>query len=118
MKLLCDENLPRALADRLRADGHDAVDVREIGLTGASDDDVLARAVAEQRVLITSDVRRFANVILTPPAATPGIVVVRFAGVTTSAVIDRICAVIANTNPHALTGALTIVEAAHVRRRC
>jgi predicted nuclease of predicted toxin-antitoxin system len=39
----------------LRRDGHDAVHVLELGMQGASDDQVLARAVQEDRVVVTVD---------------------------------------------------------------
>ncbi|MFL5406499.1 MAG: DUF5615 family PIN-like protein [Myxococcales bacterium] len=77
MKILCDENMPGSLANELRAAGLDAVDVRERNLRGANDDHVLSLALSEGRILVTMDLRRFGNLIATPPASTPGLVVVR-----------------------------------------
>lgn len=59
VKLLLDENLsPRAAVD-LRADGHDAVHLRERGRLGIADPEVLELAFAEDRVLVTANVADF-----------------------------------------------------------
>lgn len=54
MKFLANENFPRSAVEALRAYGHDVLWARS-DLTGATDDVILARAVADQRVLITFD---------------------------------------------------------------
>jgi predicted nuclease of predicted toxin-antitoxin system len=54
MRLLADENFPAAAVSALAATGHDIAWVRVIQ-PGASDHDVLALAVREQRVLLTFD---------------------------------------------------------------
>ncbi len=55
MKFLVDEGLSFRVADALTAVGHDAVHVTRIGLAGAVDEDVVARARTEGRVLISAD---------------------------------------------------------------
>jgi hypothetical protein len=54
MRLLTDENLARSVVVRLREAGHDCLSVKE-SMRGAADADILARAVAESRVLVTFD---------------------------------------------------------------
>ncbi len=54
MKLLANENCPRIIVDALAAAGHDVLWVRTAA-PGLADPDVLARAVAEDRVLVTFD---------------------------------------------------------------
>lgn len=71
-----DENVPDSVRTILRGAGHDVALARDQQLTGAPDEQVLAIASGENRVLITFD-RGFANVIQHPPAATAGIVVIR-----------------------------------------
>ena len=59
-RFLIDENLSPHLARHLRAvHGFDAVHVQERGLKGASDPDVLALAVAEDRIVMTGNADDF-----------------------------------------------------------
>jgi predicted nuclease of predicted toxin-antitoxin system len=58
-KLLLDENLSPAVALTLSREGFDVVHVRDRGLLHGSDEVVFARALAEERVLVTSDVDDF-----------------------------------------------------------
>jgi predicted nuclease of predicted toxin-antitoxin system len=54
MRFLANENFPGAAVAAIEAAGHDIVWVR-IEAPGASDPDVLARAVREERILLTFD---------------------------------------------------------------
>ena len=54
MKLLADENFPRAAVDALRSIGHDVLWARS-DIPGAGDEEILSRARAESRVLVTFD---------------------------------------------------------------
>jgi predicted nuclease of predicted toxin-antitoxin system len=54
MRLLANENFPGIAVEALRARGHDVAWVRT-DIPGASDQDVIHRAVAENRVLMTFD---------------------------------------------------------------
>ena len=62
MKIKLDENLPAALAKRLRGLGHDVETVREEGLEGKKDDRIWISAQSEGRFLITQDL----DLTLTP----------------------------------------------------
>ncbi len=54
MRLLENENFPLDAVEALRADGHDVMWIREEG-RGSSDEQILARAQREKRILITFD---------------------------------------------------------------
>jgi predicted nuclease of predicted toxin-antitoxin system len=59
-RFLIDENLSPLLAHHLRTlHGFDAVHVQELGMRGASDANVLARAIAEDRIVITGNADDF-----------------------------------------------------------
>ena len=60
MKLVLDEHLPLAVVAGLRDRGHDVVTAREL-VTGRdrSDAELLSRAAAERRAVVTSDVGDF-----------------------------------------------------------
>ena len=55
MKFLLDQNLSPKVAESLRAAGHDVTVAREVGLSRATDDVVMATARAEGRVLVSAD---------------------------------------------------------------
>ena len=60
VKLLLDENISPKVAERLaREDGVDACHVRDRDLLAATDREVLERAFAEDRVLVTANVGDF-----------------------------------------------------------
>jgi predicted nuclease of predicted toxin-antitoxin system len=54
MNILANENFPRDAVTALREEGHDVVWIRT-DAPGSSDEQVLARAQAENRVLVTFD---------------------------------------------------------------
>ena len=55
IKFYLDEHVAKAVAHGLRQRGADVLTVPEAGLLGASDEEHLARAQAEGRVLFTQD---------------------------------------------------------------
>lgn len=76
MRLLANENFPRAAVDALRTGGHDVAWVRTIS-PGATDEQVLERARLEDRVLLTFD-KDFGELVLRRGlAASPGVVLFR-----------------------------------------
>lgn len=74
MKFLIDEDLPRSTADLLKQYGHEAIDVRDIGLRGAEDRQVIAYAQERGLCLITGDFD-FSDVRNYPPGKYAGLVV-------------------------------------------
>jgi predicted nuclease of predicted toxin-antitoxin system len=60
VKLLIDENLSPHVSELLCSEGIDAYHVRDRGLLGASDPEVFARALAEDRIVVTANVGDFA----------------------------------------------------------
>jgi predicted nuclease of predicted toxin-antitoxin system len=62
-KLLIDENLSPIVAVTLRQEGIDVVHVRDRGMNGASDAQVLDLAFREDRVLVTSNIDDFVKLV-------------------------------------------------------
>jgi predicted nuclease of predicted toxin-antitoxin system len=72
---LIDENLPRSLAPTLQAAGFEAQDVRDLGLRGRPDPEVLSLALDRTLILITEDLG-FGSLLRAVPSF-PGLVIAR-----------------------------------------
>lgn len=57
--LYLDADVDRKLADRMRAEGFEAVSAREVDNDELSDEDQLAYAAAQKRALLTHNTRHF-----------------------------------------------------------
>jgi predicted nuclease of predicted toxin-antitoxin system len=55
VKFLIDNALSPAVAEQLKAAGHDATHVRDYDLQAASDDEIFAHAQQEQRTIVSAD---------------------------------------------------------------
>ena len=76
MRFLIDANLSPQVADGLRRAGHDAVALRDYGIQAAEDPEVLARAAAEDRVLVSADTD-FGTLLARQRATAPSVVLLR-----------------------------------------
>ena len=76
MKFLIDMPLSPALANCLRALGHDAVHAGDIGLHRASDEVIIAKARQENRVIVTADLD-YPRLLAITVAEGPGLILFR-----------------------------------------
>src|SRR4051794_25473565 len=115
---LVDASLPRASGDAIRAHGHLAIDVRDIGLGSAPDQDIADHARQQQLAIVTAD-QDFGHVLTFPPADYAGIVVIRPPqGATTSTVLALIEQFLNDAKVMTnLPGHLVIVEPSRIRVR-
>jgi predicted nuclease of predicted toxin-antitoxin system len=117
MRFLVDMNLATEVAAWLRGQGHDAVHLREAGLQELGDAAVLAKAVAERRVVLTFDLD-FADISAAATEAGAAVVLFRLRSAQTTHIIDRLRTVLASAAAQALeTGAVVIVEPTRLRVR-
>ena len=117
LSFLIDEDLPRSLAGALRAQGFEAVDVRDVGLRAANDTLVFNRAVGEQRVLLSGDLG-FGNIRRFPLGSHSGIGVVRYPNeASPQTVIAAVIDAVRGVDEAHLLGGLMIIEPGRVRVR-
>jgi predicted nuclease of predicted toxin-antitoxin system len=116
VKLFLDENLSPQLAAELRTAGHDAVAVLEVGLSGATDEQVLHFAVENGRVLVTLDAD-FANVMRFPPAQTLGVVRLKVHPATEERIRQAIRRALLYLQNIDITGRLAVVDEDKIRIR-
>ena len=95
MRLCANENIPEDCVAGLRQSGHDVLWIREAA-PGSPDSDVLARALAEERLLITFD-KDFGDLVFRRGAkASHGVILFRISQRSPAAVAERITAVLAS----------------------
>lgn len=118
MRFIVDEDLPRSTDNVLRQHGHEAIDVRDIGLRGSQDTDIAAYAREQGLCLLTADMG-FADIRNYPPAKYSGIVVLRLpAEANSSIILNLLTSLLSQTEIiDQLRGKLAIVEAGRIRIR-
>lgn len=100
----------------LRLDGHNAVHLREEGLSRLPDAEILEKARQEQRVILTFDLD-FGDLLATGAQSFPSIVIFRLHNTTPGAVTNHLREVIAQRHAELEAGAIIIVEDARHRVR-
>ena len=91
MRLCANESIPEDCVIRLRQTGHDVLWIRETA-PGSPDNDVLARAVAEDRLFITFD-KDFGELVFRRGAkASQGVVLFRMSQPSAAVVAERVAA--------------------------
>jgi predicted nuclease of predicted toxin-antitoxin system len=76
LRFLIDNALPPRLAELLAAAGHDAVHVRAYGMHAATDEEILARALEEHRIIVSAD-SDFGTILAIQAADRPSFILFR-----------------------------------------
>jgi predicted nuclease of predicted toxin-antitoxin system len=116
VKLLLDQGLPRTAATALATLGWDVLHVGEIGMAAATDQDILRRALAERRAVVTLDAD-FHAILALENASAPSVIRVRIEGlrgVELAALIQRVVRV---CEDDLVAGAMVTVDERGVRVR-
>jgi predicted nuclease of predicted toxin-antitoxin system len=114
MRILADENVPGDAVTMLRSRGHDVAWVRADS-PGAADDTILARAVSEERLLVTFD-KDFGDLIFGRGcAASCGVVLFRIAAPSSMAVAAKVADTLDSRDDWA--GHFSVVDDRRIRTR-
>jgi predicted nuclease of predicted toxin-antitoxin system len=118
MRFLVDEDLPRSTGGLLRRYGHEAVDVRDIGLRGAQDPQIASYAQRQELCLVTGDFD-FSDVRNYPPGDYSGLVVLKLPRTATASFILNLLESFLRQEDLVIHigGKLAIVEPGRVRLR-
>lgn len=113
MKFLADECCDAVLVDALREDGHDVLYAVE-SLRGATDDELLARAFSEHRLLLTED-KDFGELVYRLRQPAHGIALLRFDVAGRALKVPRLRYLL--ESPERLPGSFVVLEVDKIRIR-
>jgi predicted nuclease of predicted toxin-antitoxin system len=116
VKFLADMGLARSTNAFLRSQGHDAVHLRDQGLQRLSDEEIVEKAKAENRVILTHDLD-FGRIIALSGAHIPSVVTFRLADMRPAQVNHYLGQVLSRFSAALTKGALISVNERGIRVR-
>lgn len=116
MKLLLDQGLPRSSAALLREAGIDTIHVAEIGLSAATDTEILQKAQEDERVAVPLDAD-FHTFLALAGATSPSVIRIRIERLRAQALTGLLLTVIGECEGALEEGAVVTVEPSRIRVR-
>lgn len=107
--ILLDQGLPRDAAEQLRSAGVECIHVGEIGLSAASDTEILEYARAAGRVVVTLDAD-FHSILVVSSMSAPSVIRIRLEGLKAPAIAAIVREVIAAYAPDLAIGCMITVK--------
>lgn len=108
MRCLLDQDVYALTVRFLVNAGHDVVLVAQIGLSQASDEEILKTAQEQKRILVTRD-RDYGNLVFVRAIGT-GVIYLRVLPSTLNAVHNELARILQTYSEVELTGAFVVVE--------
>lgn len=87
LKLYLDQMFGLDVAEALRGEGYDIVRASEIGQARADDEQILQKAISENRILLTLD-EHFGDWVILPLCKHPGVIRIKVSLTTSKNVLD------------------------------
>ncbi len=116
MRFLADMGVGVQVVEWLRSQGHDATHLHDEGLQRMPNGEIFAKAISEQRVIVTFDLD-FGEIAALSKGEKTSVVLFRLHNTRTFHVIDRLRAVLADSVRALEKGAVVIVEESRHRVR-
>lgn len=116
MRFLADAGISPSTVEFLRRIGHDVAHVRDYGMQRSPDREVIERAQAEARIVLTFDLD-FGEILALGVKERPSVVLFRLMDETSGSVNRRLEAVLGEQPAALESGALVLVEDARYRVR-
>lgn len=113
MKFLTDENVSPKVVRALREKGHNVFDIKEEGLQGVSDDEIMKRARSIKHIIVSEDLD-FGNLRRFPLIKHPGAILMHFQNMKPRLVAGHVLSFIKNKNPQKLEGCIFLLEEGRV----
>lgn len=109
VRFLADMGISPAVADSLRQRGHDALHVRDLNMQRSEDEEILALADAQYRIVLTHDLD-FGRLLALSDATGPSIVTFRLSNMQAGSVLAALLDVIDQLGPRMERGAAVTVD--------
>ena len=116
MKFLVDMPLSPGLATWLIGQGHDAIHASQLGLERAADDEIIERARAESRIVITADLD-YPRLLALEQLLSPGLVLFRGGDFSEAECVTRFSHALASVPTDELAVSIVVIERGRIRRR-
>jgi predicted nuclease of predicted toxin-antitoxin system len=104
------------MAELLRAAGHDCAHVYELGLGGQPDEQIMATADRENRILVSADTD-FGELLANAPVLAPSVILLRRTDKQARSLTAVVLANLGQVTDDLAAGALIVISDARIRAR-
>ena len=116
MKFLIDMPVSPLLVGWLQGEGHDAVHAAYVGLSRASDEEIIAQARKESRIIVTADLD-YSRILALTGSSEPGIILCRGGNYSDKEMLGLLKRVLATILGDQMPNSIVVVDKKAIRRR-
>ena len=116
MRFLIDMPISPLLIEWLQREGHNGIHASRIGLGQAPDEEIIAQARKESRIIITADLD-YARFLALAGSSKPGIILFRGGNYNDKEMLELLKRVLATVPGDQLVDSIVVVDKKSIRRR-